>query len=182
MPKASRKRWGVPPIRSSNCFGLWGDTIDNIPARARHRREGREAIIQQYGTIQNAIAHADEIREAFRESLKNNVDLIRQSRELVTIACEMPITLDLSTLTTTPDRRPALRVILELEFATLAREFADAADTTKAAATVATRESGKADYSIGPRPAMISIVVVESLWTKDHFGLAIAERKAGSTA
>jgi DNA polymerase-1 len=171
---------GVPPSQVVELLGLWGDTIDNIPGAPGIGEKGAKQIIQQYSTIENAIAHADEIsRKTYRESLKNNVDLIRQSRELVTIACEMPITLDLSTLIyEAPDRRPAYELFSELEFAQLAREFADAADSTKAAATVATRESGKANYSMVSTRNDLDRVV-ESLWTKDRFGLAIAERKGG---
>jgi len=91
----------------------------------------------------------------------------------------MPITLDLSTLIyEAPDRRPAYELFSELEFAQLAREFADAADTTKAAATVATRESGKQTTPMVSTRNDLDRVV-ESLWTKDRFGLAIAERKSG---
>src|SRR2546426_99404 len=143
------EKMGVPPHQVVELLGLWGDTIDNIPGAPGIGEKGAKQIIQQYGTIENAIAHADEIsRKTYRESLKNNVDLIRQSRELVAIACEMPITLDLGTLIyEAPDRRAAYELFSELEFAQLVREFADAADSTKAAATVAVRASGKANYS-----------------------------------
>ena len=178
--KSVEEKMGVPPSQVVELLGLWGDTIDNIPGAPGIGEKGAKQIIQQYGTIENAIAHADEIsRKTYRESLKNNVDLIRQSRGLVTIACEMPITLDLSTLVyEAPDRRAAYELFSELEFAQLVREFADAADSTKAAATVATRESGKANYSMVSTRNDLDRVV-ESLWTKDHFGLAIAERKGG---
>jgi DNA polymerase-1 len=50
--------------------------------------------------------------------LKNNVDLIRQSRELVTIACDMPLDLDLEALIyEQPDRRAAYELFSEHEFA-----------------------------------------------------------------
>lgn len=178
--KGVEEKMGVPPSEVVELLGLWGDTIDNIPGAPGIGEKGAKQIIQEYGTIENAIAHADEIsRKTYRESLKNNVDLIRQSRELVKIACEMPITLDLSTLIyEAPDRSAAYELFSELEFAQLVREFADAADSTKAVATVAARESGKADYSrVTTRNELDR--VVESLWTKDHFGLAIAEHKGG---
>ncbi len=178
--KGVEEKMGVPPTQVVELLGLWGDTIDNIPGAPGIGEKGAKQIIQQYGTIENAIAHADEIsRKTYRESLQNNVDLIRKSRELVQIACEMPITLDLSTLIyEAPDRGAAYELFSELEFAQLVREFADAADSTKAGATVASRESGKADYSRVTTSNELDRVV-ESLWTKDRFGLAIAERKGG---
>lgn len=179
--KAVEEKMGVPPHQVVELLGLWGDTIDNIPGAPGIGEKGAKQIIQQYGTIENAIAHADEIpRKTYRDSLKNNVDLIRQSRKLVSIACDMPIKLDLSTLVyESPDRRAAHELFSELEFAQLVREYSDAADSSKVAVTVAARASGKADYTrITSRNELDRLV--ESLWTKDRFALAIAERKGGA--
>src|SRR3989442_4350852 len=143
--KGVEEKMGVPPNQVVELLGLWGDTIDNIPGAPGIGEKGAKQIIQQYGTVENAIAHADEIaRKNYRESLKNNVELIRKSRELVKIACEMPIDLDLGALVyEEPDRRAAYELFSELEFAQLSREFSDSADQSKPAATVALRKSGK---------------------------------------
>ncbi|MEK6323159.1 MAG: DNA polymerase I [Acidobacteriota bacterium] len=171
------EKMGVPPNQVVELLGLWGDTIDNIPGAPGIGEKGAKQIIQQYGTIENAIAHAAEIpRKTYRESLQNNVDLIRQSRELVKIACDMPIKLDLNSLLyESPNRRAAYGLFSELEFAQLSREFADAADNEKPAATVAVRESGKANYSLISTRAELDRFV-ESLSMNDRFGLSIAER------
>ena len=176
--KGVEEKMGVPPSQVVELLGLWGDTIDNIPGAPGIGEKGAKQIIQQYGTIENAIAHAAEIsRKTYRESLQNNVELIRQSRGLVQIACGMPITLDPSTLIyEAPDRSAAYELFSELEFAQLVREFSDAADATKASATVASRQSGKADYSQVTSGHQLD-ALVESLWTKDRIGLAIADRK-----
>jgi DNA polymerase-1 len=174
--KAVEEKMGVPPAQVVELLGLWGDTIDNIPGAPGIGEKGAKQIIQQYGTIENAIAHADEItRKTYRESLKNNVDLIRQSRELVTIACEMPIELDLEGLIyEAADRHAAYELFSELEFAALTKEYSDAAGATEAPAMAAARESGKAKYSrIGTRAELDRFV--ETLWTKDRFGLSIGE-------
>jgi DNA polymerase I len=172
------EKMGVPPNQVVELLGLWGDTIDNIPGAPGIGEKGAKQIIQQYGTIQNAIAHADEIsRKTYRESLKNNVDLIMQSRELAKIACEMPIKLDLNSLVyEAPDRRAAYELFSELEFAQLSREFSDASDGSNPAESVAVRDSGKATYSLIGTPAELDRFV-ESLWTKDRIGLSVAERK-----
>src|SRR6185369_270774 len=178
--KGVEEKLGVPPSQVVELLGLWGDTIDNIPGAPGIGEKGAKQIIQQYGTIENAIAHADEIsRKTYRESLKNNVDLIRQSRELVTIACEMPIDLDLEGLIyEAADRRAAYELFSELEFAALTKEFSDAEGKTEAPAMVAARESGKANYSrITSRLQLGQLV--ETLWTKDRLGLSVGEH-AGS--
>lgn len=177
--KGVEEKLGVPPAQVVELLGLWGDTIDNIPGAPGIGEKGAQQIIQQYGTIENAIAHADEVtRKNYRESLKNNVDLIRKSRELVTIACDMPIELDLDALTfEDPDRRAAYELFSELEFAALTREYADAAAPTRPAVTVAARETGAASYSkIRTRADLDRFL--EALWEKERIGLSIAERDA----
>src|SRR5215510_10914353 len=170
------EKMGVPPDKVVELLGLWGDTIDNIPGAPGIGEKGAKQIIEQYGTVENAIAHADEIpRKNYRESLKNNVELIRKSRELVKIACEMPIDLDLDELVyEEPDRNAAYELYSELEFAALTREYSDAATAAKPAAAAAF-ESAKTDYlRIGTRAELDSLV--ESLWSKERFGVSIAER------
>jgi DNA polymerase I len=170
------ERLGVRPDQVADLLGLWGDASDNIPGAPGVGEKGAKQIIRQYGTLENALAHADEIaRKTYRESLKNNVELIRQSRELATIKCDMPIALDLDALRyEEADRRAAYELFSELEFSQLTREFADAA-THETVATVAARKPGKPRYSrITTRAALDALV--RSLWSLDRFSLAVAER------
>jgi DNA polymerase-1 len=175
--KGVEERFGVRPDQIVDLLGLWGDASDNIPGAPGVGEKGAKQIIQEYGSIENAISRADEIqRKTYRESLKNNVDLIRQSRELARIKCDMPIKLDLDALIyEEPDRRAAYELFSELEFSGLTREFADAA-THESVATVAARKPGKPRYSRITAQAELDRFV-SSLWSLDRFALAIAERK-----
>ena len=178
--KGVEEKMGVPPNQVVELLGLWGDTIDNIPGAPGIGEKGAKQIIEQYRTIENAIAHADEIsRKTYRESLKNNVELIRQSRELVRIACDMPIAIDLTTLIyEAADRRVAYELFHELEFAQLVREFSDAAQGTEAGPTVAVQASRRASYSVVSTGSDLDRVV-GSVSNKGRFALSIAERKDG---
>ncbi|MGA9773741.1 MAG: DNA polymerase I [Blastocatellia bacterium] len=172
-----KQRFGVRPDQVVDLLGLWGDQSDNIPGAPGVGEKGAQQIINQFGSIENALAHADEItRKTYRESLQNNRELILQSRELARIHCEMPIKLDLDALIyEEPDRRAAYELFSELEFSQLTREFADAA-THEAVATVAARKPGKPRYSrITTRAELEKFI--KSLWALDRFALSIAERK-----
>jgi DNA polymerase I len=170
-------KFGVRPDQIVDLLGLWGDQSDNIPGAPGVGEKGAKQIIQQYGSIENALARADEIsRKTYRESLKNNADLIRQSRELARIKCDMPIALDLEALIyEEPDRRAAYELFSELEFSTLTREFADAA-THESVATVAARKPGKPRYTRVTTSEDLARFL-SSLWSLDRFALSIAERK-----
>ncbi len=169
------EKLGVRPDQVVDLLGLWGDASDNIPGAPGVGEKGAKQIIQQYGSIEEAIAHADEIgRKTYRESLKNNADLIRQSRELARIECNLPIKLDLEALAyEEPDRRAAYELFSELEFGQLSREFADAA--TRDAVTVAARKPGKTRYSRITTRAELDRFV-QSLWSLDRFAFSVAER------
>ncbi|MBI3652518.1 MAG: DNA polymerase I [Acidobacteria bacterium] len=174
--KGVEEKFSVRPDQIVDLLGLWGDASDNIPGAPGIGEKGAKALIQQYGDIENAIAHADEIsRKVYRESLQNNADLIRQSRELARIVCDMPIELDLKTLIyEEPDRRLAYELFAELEFNTLTREFTDAANLQTIAA-VAARKVGTPKYSLITKPAALD-ELIKSLWSGEGFAVALAER------
>src|SRR5262249_36353783 len=67
-----KERLGVWPEQVVDLLGLWGDTSDNIPGAPGVGEKGAAQIIEQYGSIENALAHAAEItRKTYRESLQN---------------------------------------------------------------------------------------------------------------
>jgi DNA polymerase I len=176
-PQGVVDKFSVRPDQIVDLLGLWGDASDNIPGAPGIGEKGAKALIQEYGNIENAIARADQIsRKTYRESLKNNADLIRQSRELARIVCDMPIELDLSTLIyEEPDRRLAYELFSELEFNTLSKEFADAA-SPDAIAAVTARKAAEARYSVISKPAALD-EFIKSLWSKEGFAFSVAERK-----
>jgi DNA polymerase-1 len=122
-------KFGVPASKIIDLLGLMGDAIDNIPGAPGIGEKGATKIIQQFGSAEEAMRRADEItHKTYRESLKNNQDIIRQSIELATVHTAVPVELDLDLLKRgAPNRKLAYALFRELEFTTLTREFADSA-------------------------------------------------------
>src|SRR3989442_1873793 len=123
------KKFGVPANKLVDLLGLMGDSIDNIPGAPGVGPKGAVQIIQDYGSIDNALAHWEEIKnKRYRESLRDNAELIRTSRDLARIKTDIEIELDLEKLEIKPhDRAAAYELFKELEFNSLVNEFADAA-------------------------------------------------------
>ncbi|MBS1800997.1 MAG: DNA polymerase I [Acidobacteria bacterium] len=127
---------GVPPERVIDVMALRGDSVDNIPGAPGIGDKGSVELIQQFGTVEAAIdaatATPDAIkRKTYRESLANNRDNILLSKELVTIHTQVPIEYSLDAMRTQPADADACRALFsELEFTTLLKELAPAADTT----------------------------------------------------
>src|SRR2546429_9003094 len=123
------KKFGVPANKLVDLLGMMGDSVDNIPGAPGVGPKGAVQIIQDYGSIDNALEHAEEIKnKRYRESLRDNAELIRTSRELAQIKTDIDIELDLAELQIeAPDRAAAYELFKELEFNSLVNEFADAA-------------------------------------------------------
>jgi DNA polymerase-1 len=128
------KKFGVPAGKLVDLLGLMGDSIDNIPGAPGVGPKGAVQIIQQFGSIENALNNWEEIKnKRYRESLRDNAELIRKSRELAQIKTDLEVELDLEELEAKPpDRGAAYELFRELEFANLTQEFADGAVAKRA--------------------------------------------------
>ena len=161
------KKFGVPANKLVDLLGLMGDSIDNIPGAPGVGPKGAAQIIQDFGSIENALAHWEDIKnKRYRESLRDNAELIRKSRELAEIKIDISIELDLELLQARPpDRTAAYELFRELEFANLTSEFADAA---KASVNTVERR-----YSIIKDKRALD-ALVEQLWQAESIGIALA--------
>jgi DNA polymerase-1 len=126
---------GVPPERVVDVMALRGDAIDNIPGAPGIGDKGSVELIQQFGTVEGALDHADEVKKkTYRESLQNNRENILLSKELVTIHTSVPIEFTIDAMRTRPVDNAACRALFtELEFTTLLKDLApdvDAVQTT----------------------------------------------------
>src|ERR1041384_8009364 len=132
-------KFGVTADKLVDLLGLMGDSIYNSPGAPGIGSKGAVSIIQQFGSIEAALAGWESVKhKTYRESLRNNADLIRQSRELARIRCDLEMTLDLDQIKTRlPDRTAAYELFHELEFTLLQKDYADAAVAKPASAEAA---------------------------------------------
>src|SRR5688572_1419536 len=131
-------KFGVTADKLVDLLGLMGDSIDNIPGAPGIGSKGAVQLIQQFGSIEAALTGWESVKhKSYRESLRDNADLIRQSRELARIRLDLDISLDLDQIKARPpDRAAAYELFHELEFSLLVREYADAAVERPASAEV----------------------------------------------
>src|SRR6185295_9673859 len=159
------KKFGVPANKLVDLLGLMGDSIDNIPGAPGVGPKGAAQIIKDFGSIENALEHWEEIKnKRYRESLRDNADLIRKSRELAEIKTDIEIELNLDELRSRPpDRAAAFELFRELEFTNLSNEFADAARPM----AVTERH-----YSIITNPRDLDRLI-QKLWQAETLGVAL---------
>ena len=101
-------------------LGLMGDSADNFPGCPGVGEKTAAKLITQFGSIDNMLAHTDEIKGKLREKVEGAVDDIRMSLFLATIRTDVPIALDLEKMKmTSPDEERLEKIFQELEFRAL---------------------------------------------------------------
>src|SRR5256714_553987 len=92
-------KFGVPPRQIVDLLGLMGDAVDNIPGAPGIGAKGAVQIVRELGSIENALKRWEEVKhKTYRESLRNNREIILQSKDLATIRTDVNIKLDLERL------------------------------------------------------------------------------------
>lgn len=126
-----RKLYKVTPNEFIDVKALMGDSSDNIPGVPGIGEKGATAIISQFGSIENAYDHADEISNTRnRNALLNNYEMAQMSKTLATINIQSPVEV-------TPEQcklediytEDALEMIKRLEFKSMIQRFGSVTST-----------------------------------------------------
>lgn len=86
------------PGQMVDFLGLAGDTSDNIPGIPGVGEKTATALLAQYGSIENVLAHAGELKGKLAEKVASNADKARQSKELATIRKDVPLSVNINDL------------------------------------------------------------------------------------
>ncbi|MEK6708047.1 MAG: DNA polymerase I [Pseudomonadota bacterium] len=117
-------KFGIPPARMLDYLALVGDTADNIPGVEKVGPKTAVKWLTQYGTLDNIIAHANEIGGAVGENLRKALDWLDKSRELLTIKCDVVLPVGLHDLGLKPQDTAKLAELYErLDLKTWLREL-----------------------------------------------------------
>ena len=85
------EKFGVKAEQIIDYLALVGDSVDNIPGIPKVGPKTAVKWLAQYGDIDNLVKHAEEIKGKIGENLRNNLEQLELSRELVTIKCDMEV-------------------------------------------------------------------------------------------
>ena len=124
-PAGIREHWNVEePARVADILGLWGDSSDNIPGVPGIGEKTSKKLIGQYKSLDNLLAHTDELKGKQRERLEEHAEDAVLSRELATICTEVPVDRALDDLASQPmDEEAVQAMFTEFEFNTLAKRL-----------------------------------------------------------
>ena len=123
------QKWGIERVdQVIDLLGLMGDAVDNIPGIPGVGEKTAAKLLAEYGTLENVLAHGDQISGKLGERVREHSEQARLSRVLATIITDAPIALDEADLVRELADSDALRALLEeLEIRSLARRLLPAA-------------------------------------------------------
>ena len=129
-----KEQYGLEPDRMRDLKGLMGDNSDNIPGIAGVGEKTAMKLLEEYGTLENVLAHADEVKGKLGEKIAAGADSARMSYEIGTICTNAPIPIGISDCAFHPSSLSNARtMLLDLEMRGIASRIG-AADETPAPA------------------------------------------------
>ena len=117
-PETVCQKYGISSTdQVIDLLALMGDSADNFPGCPGVGEKTAAKLIEQFGTVENMLAHTEEIKGKLREKVEAAVDDIKMSKFLATIKTDVPITLDMEQLkVVAPDAKQLRKLFAELEF------------------------------------------------------------------
>lgn len=94
-PELVKETYGFEPLQIIDYKGLRGDSSDNLPGIPGIGEKTAVKLIEDYGSFDNIIAHADEIKGKVGESIKANAEMGRLSRDLAVIQTDIELPFDI---------------------------------------------------------------------------------------
>ena len=150
------EKWEVERVEQViDILGLWGDAVDNIPGIPGVGEKTAKTLIKQYGSVENIIANAHELKGKLRENIENHAQQGLISKKLATIILNVPLPFDEKAFELEAPNRELLEPLFaELEFRTLGkRVFGEAFNVQEGKAAA---QSGQQDLFGAPVPEKTS--------------------------
>lgn len=171
-----KERYGFAPAQIVDYKSLVGDTSDNIPGVAGIGAKTATKLIQEYGTLEEILAHIEELPPRVRTNLMEHRDIAIQSKFLATIVTNAPVTLDLPAARALDyDPEKVLALFRELEFFSLVdrlpRRASDTApNAAPAPAHVKVAAAVTPEQASAEAPAQLNLFAQDELETLAEIG------------
>ena len=128
-----KEKYGIDSAHKViDLLALMGDSADNYPGCPGVGEKTAVKLINEFGSCEELLAHADQLKGKMREKVENAKEDIKMSKFLATIRTDVPIDLNLDELKMTePDEKQLSEIFTQLEFKRLAEKFLHKAENTK---------------------------------------------------
>lgn len=116
-------KWNIKEVAQViDILGLMGDAVDNIPGIPGVGEKTAAKLLAEYGTLENVLDNADQIKGALGEKVRNGKELAVMSKQLATIITDLPVYFDEESFRISEHNKEELsEIFAELEFKTLGK-------------------------------------------------------------
>jgi DNA polymerase I len=141
-PEEVCAKWNIKEVNQViDILGMMGDSVDNIPGIPGVGEKTAAKLLAEYGTLENVLANADNIKGAMGEKVRNGKELALMSKKLATIITNVPVEFHEEDFRLKEMNKELLReVFTELEFKTIGQRILGEAIPTPAKKTVIEKE------------------------------------------
>ncbi len=179
LPKDVEETYGVTPEAFIELKALMGDSSDNVPGLPGVGPKTAAKILGEFGTIENARAHLTEIKpNKAQEAMREHYDLLKLSKELVTIRTDAPVEYDPEALAIgRVYNEESITFLRKLGFRKLAAKYAEQAAAEEAAGTKKTGPEEMSRWTVGTETLADSAFL--KIRSEKRIGFAIGEDGTG---
>ena len=184
-PEAVVERYGVPPHQYPEIAALVGETSDNLPGVPKVGEKTAVKWLVQFGSLDEVIAHADEIKGVVGGNLRDHIEDVKRNRRLNRLVTDVELPVGPADLEMKPVDAQALREIFaRLEFRTLLPRVFDAiggdgenVETHKSVEIPAPRELSDAEAAawLAEAAAPVGVTVTVNGLAPERLGFATVE-------
>ena len=172
---------GVTPKLVPDFYGLKGDTSDNIPGVPGIGPKKASALIVQYGSLDEVIAHADEVKGKMGENLRAHIDDALLSRKVATIRTDAPLDVDLADAKfPTFDPTVVRSALGSLGFTGMTGRVLALAGADAAAASLADAAPARLELGERLQDDALAVALDDALAAGEWLGLALDVAEQGS--
>ena len=183
--------FGVPARLMVDYQTLVGDAIDNVPGVEKVGPKTAAKWLQEYGSLEGVVAHADQIKGVAGENLRKALDWLPTGRQLLTIKtdCDLKGYVEglpaMDSIAINDPQMGTLKGFYEkYGFKGLAKALegktaaAEPADSSMAPTTARNNEPGLFDEPVAMAPTRVSTVAYDTILTWDAFDAWLAKVQA----
>ena len=124
-PKEVCEKWNIQNVSQViDILAMMGDAVDNIPGIPGIGEKTAAKLLAEYGTVENVLAHADDIKGSMGEKVRKGKDLAMMSKKLATIITSVPVEFHEENYKLSDPNKEVLKEIFsELEFRTIGKRI-----------------------------------------------------------
>lgn len=130
-------------------LGLMGDASDNIPGCKGVGEKTAVSLLQQFGSIDELLAHTNELKGALKEKVESQTEQIRFSRFLATIKTDVPLEFKVDSLVCRDrDWSKLTPIYQELEFNSLIERGGQSGNSGTSGISGSTKKPAKPEVTL----------------------------------